>query len=680
MKNLKSYSLGSKLNLYIMASLALIFLVISLVVSITTARNSERNALDYAAEVTHSIALDLDKTFSELNHMAITLSSILSSNPTGSRENIKKLLFDLFAKNKWVIATYAGYEPDAFDGDDRPWRGKPAHGLNGQFLPFVHTPQRMGLLHDPSVLICDSLLNIDFYDFYQGPKKTNAPYITPPWTYLDPNTGLLQKLVCLTAPIQWPNGSFRGMAGVNIDTGALLDKFNSLKVFEHGLAFLIYKDGLLLTFPEQKITFDKKLTDKEILKRFGDIDIDHLIADISENRSGYIKGRHPITGDKSWLVYAPVPTSQWGVVVVAPERDVYEAKNSLLTKIIVVMLLSGLGIFGLIFFLTSRIVDPVNRVIRGVAESSDSVDQESRAIMSKSCALSEGTATSASSIEEVSASITQMASQSRHSSLSARECNDMMKEVTRNISSIQDKLEAVTKSVGEIQTSAEETKKIVKTTDEIAFQTNLLALNAAVEAARAGESGAGFAVVADEVRNLAQRAANASKNAADLVDRIVTSIKVNASNTMETREHIIRNNELSLKVAAHLDEIAVASDEHQAGITQVEVAINQISKITQDTSAKAAEITASSTRLNAQAENLNLYMDDLQTLVLGEGENVIRVGADSDSVPDSRFKEPPKRGEIIADTTTPHLRSRQGKPISNKRRYALPPKQKPIKR
>ncbi len=550
MRSLGSHSLAAKLNLSIMSSLAVIFVVISLVVGITTARDSEENALEYATEVTGSIALELEKIICEHNSIAITLSSILSSDPTKSRENIKKLLFDLFDKSKWIIATYAGYEPDAFDGDDRPWRGKPAHNPGGQFLPFVHTPQRMGLVHDSSVLICDSLLNIETYDFYQGPKKTNAPYITPPWTYLDPNTGLLQKLVCLTSPIQWPNGSFRGMAGVNIDTGAILEKYNSLKIFEHGMVFIVYKDGLLLTFPEQKLTFDKKLTDDEIIERFGNADLRKLIGDIAENRSGKIKGRHPVTGDKSWLAYAPVPSSQWGVVVVAPEKDIYAEKNSLLTTIIVVMLVSGLGLFTLIFFMTSRIVEPVNRVIRGVAESADSVDHESRSIMGKSSALSEGTAASASSIEEVSASITQMASQSRLSSHSARECNDMMKEVTRNIVSIQGQLDAVTQSVEEIQVSAEETKKIVKTTDEIAFQTNLLALNAAVEAARAGESGAGFAVVADEVRNLAQRAANASKNAADLVDRIVTSIKVNASNTMETREHIIRNNELALKVAA----------------------------------------------------------------------------------------------------------------------------------
>jgi methyl-accepting chemotaxis protein len=231
-------------------------------------------------------------------------------------------------------------------------------------------------------------------------------------------------------------------------------------------------------------------------------------------------------------------------------------------------------------------------------------------------------------------------------------------------------------AIERISVSSDQTAKIMKTIDEIAFQTNLLALNAAVEAARAGESGAGFAVVADEVRNLAQRAANASKNAADLVDRIVSSIKVNASNTMETREHIIRNNDLTQKVATLLDEIAIASDEHQAGISQVEVAVNQISKITQDTSAKAAEITSSSTRLNAQAENLNLYMEDLQSLVLGGGSDIVRYDAERGAA-EASFAEPPSRGEIISDDSSPRLRSTASKKIPTQRNpFVLPPKKR----
>jgi methyl-accepting chemotaxis protein len=337
------------------------------------------------------------------------------------------------------------------------------------------------------------------------------------------------------------------------------------------------------------------------------------------------------------------------------------------------MALSAFGIFILIFLLTLRIVKPVTRVINGVAESAETIDYESRAIMEKSCALSEGTSTSAASIEEVSASITEMATQSRHSLVNARECNDMMKEVTRNITSIQTKLDAVTQAAIDIQTSAEETKKIVKTTDDIAFQTNLLALNAAVEAARAGESGAGFAVVADEVRNLAQRAASASKNAEELIDRIVANIRSNAAHTMETREHILRNNDLALKVAALLDEIAISSDEHQAGISQVEIAINQINKVTQDTSGKAAEITASTTRLNAQSENLNLFMDDLQSLALGTIKKPIRY--EEERTED--FIAPPDRGEFISDDRFVQLEPRYRRTITERKDpFALPPKKR----
>ena len=193
-----------------------------------------------------------------------------------------------------------------------------------------------------------------------------------------------------------------------------------------------------------------------------------------------------------------------------------------------------------------------------------------------------------------------------------------------------------------------------------------------------GGGGRGGRVSGGDVQ--AQRAANASKNAADLVDRIVTSIKMNASNTMETREHIIRNNELALNVATRLDEIAVASDEHQVGITQIEAAISQISKITQDTSAKAAEITASSTRLNTQAENLNFYMDDLQTLVLGNGKNTL-MAVEQEAASENRFIKPPNRGEVLAEDATSRLGAKPPHSFTVRRNpFALPPKRKPPKR
>ncbi len=144
--------------------------------------------------------------------------------------------------------------------------------------------------------------------------------------------------------------------------------------------------------------------------------------------------------------------------------------------------------------------------------------------------------------------------------------------------------------MGEISTASEETQKIVKTIDEIAFQTNLLALNAAVEAARAGEAGAGFAVVADEVRNLAMRAADAAKSTAGLIEGTVKKIKDGVDLVGTTNEDFSKVAESSSKVGELLVEIAAASKEQSLGIEQINTAVTEMDKVTQQNAAGSEEL------------------------------------------------------------------------------------------
>ena len=166
-----------------------------------------------------------------------------------------------------------------------------------------------------------------------------------------------------------------------------------------------------------------------------------------------------------------------------------------------------------------------------------------------------------------------------------------------------------------INRASDETAKIIRTIDEIAFQTNLLALNAAVEAARAGEAGSGFAVVADEVRSLAMRAAEAAKNTAQLIEENINDIKNGHNLVLSTEQEFTKVQESSEKAARLVAEIAAASKEQSAGISQVNTAMNEMDTVTQNNAANAEESAAAAEELSAQSETMKSFVDDLVSIV-----------------------------------------------------------------
>jgi methyl-accepting chemotaxis protein len=163
--------------------------------------------------------------------------------------------------------------------------------------------------------------------------------------------------------------------------------------------------------------------------------------------------------------------------------------------------------------------------------------------------------------------------------------------------------------------------------DGIAFQTNILALNAAVEAARAGESGLGFAVVADEVRTLAQRAGQAARDSAGVIEESVAKAAAGKNQLDQIARSIQSLAEDASSVRVLIQHVEAGSEEQTRGIGQVSKAIAQMERVTQDTAATAEESAAAAHEMSAQSRVLREIVASLVTLVATESSReTARVG------------------------------------------------------
>ena len=249
--------------------------------------------------------------------------------------------------------------------------------------------------------------------------------------------------------------------------------------------------------------------------------------------------------------------------------------------------------------------DQMEAAMRAVRETTDAVASGAQQISDAAGQLSLRNEQQAAAVEETAAALEEIAATVQKSAEGADHARQLVANADDGAKQSAQVTRQAVEAMAEIAQSSKQIGRIIGVIDEIAFQTNLLALNAGVEAARAGEAGRGFAVVASEVRALAQRSAEAAKEIKALIAASAAQVDHGVALVGEAGQSLERIAAQVAEINAVVANIAVGAKEQATALSQINVAVNNVDKATQQNAAMSEEATAASRAVSGEAQRLS---------------------------------------------------------------------------
>ena len=207
--------------------------------------------------------------------------------------------------------------------------------------------------------------NTDFtiLDWYLIPKELNKPLWSEP--YFDEGFGNIVMSTYSVPLYKNINGTrkFIGVITADLSLDWLHKIVSAIKVYKTGYAFMISRNGSLVTHPNKDLIMNTTIF--SIAEEAHSPELRTIGRKMIAGKSSFAEVEyHNInTGKLSWISYAPVKINGWSLGIVYPVDEFTASLNSLFRVVMILAVSGGILLLFVIILISRSITSPLRKLV-----------------------------------------------------------------------------------------------------------------------------------------------------------------------------------------------------------------------------------------------------------------------------------------------------------------------------
>ena len=347
---MKPRGLAFKLSLLILAG-GLAVLASIFVYNYEFARRIlERRAEENAVHLTQATVYRVESVLAAAQKVPQNLAATLEYTHY-DEEELLELVRLAVETNREVYGAGIAFAPGAFDADRHYFAPYAFRDGGDVKIVYLGGPRYRYELHD----------------WYQIPRETEAPAWSEPYHDVGGAGALMSTY---SVPFYRGEGDarrFRGVVTADVSLDWLESLVNSVRLLDTGHAFLLSRNGVLVTHPRRDLIMNETIFSLAEARR--DPGLRAIGRDMIAGRSGFVPSPC-IPGDQScWLAYAPIPANGWALGALLPQAELTADVDRLNRTAAIV---AGAGALLLLLFVVA-VSRSITRPLVALAEASDEI-------------------------------------------------------------------------------------------------------------------------------------------------------------------------------------------------------------------------------------------------------------------------------------------------------------------